>query len=134
MMAMNDVPPDHIMTDQDQQMATAIESVFPNSVHRCCMYHVLNVAKRKLGRSVLEGHPFAEAFYSCIYGMDIVEKFEICWQHMLHVHAMSENTHLQNMWKTRKQWASVYFRNNFFPFTSTTGRSEGLNSYFKTFV
>jgi hypothetical protein len=38
------------------------------------------------------------------------------------------------MWARRKTWALVYFRHNFFPFTSTTWRSEGLNSYFKTLV
>jgi hypothetical protein len=47
---------------------------------------------------------------------------------------MVDNTHLKNMWKTRKTWAPVYFRKCFFPFTSTTGRSEGLNSYFKMLV
>ena len=47
---------------------------------------------------------------------------------------MTENKHLDNMWKSRKTWAPVYFRKSFFPFTSTTGRSEGLNSYFKTLV
>jgi hypothetical protein len=31
-------------------------------------------------------------------------------------------------------WAPVFFRKRFFPFTSTIGRSEGLNSYFKTLV
>ncbi|KAM0867429.1 hypothetical protein ACQ4PT_042022 [Festuca glaucescens] len=54
--------------------------------------------------------------------------------HMLRSFDMIENNHLNNMWKSRKTWAPVYFRKSFFPFTSTTGRSEGLNSYFKTLV
>ncbi|KAM0845422.1 hypothetical protein ACQ4PT_056386 [Festuca glaucescens] len=54
--------------------------------------------------------------------------------HMLRSFDMTENNHLNNMWKSRKTWAPVYFRKSFFPFTSTTGRSEGLNSYFKTLV
>lgn len=133
-MAMGDLAPDHIMTDQDGRMATSISEMFPDAIHRCCIYHVFNVAKRKLGPKLVEGHPFAEAFYSCIYGTDTPEQFEICWQHMLQVHEMAGNKHLDNMWKSRKKWAPVYFRQNFFPFTSTTGRSEGLNSYFKTLV
>jgi hypothetical protein len=95
---------------------------------------VLNLPRRKLGKNLVDGHPFADAFYSCIYGTDTIEEFEICWQHMLHVHTMQENTHLNNIWKFRHMWAPVFFRKRFFPFTSTTGRSEGLNSYFKMLV
>jgi hypothetical protein len=84
------------------------------------VYHYLNVAKMKLGPLLVEGHPFVDAFYSCIYGTNIIEEFEICWQHMLQIHAMGDNTHLQNMWKTRMTWSPMYFRHNFFPFTSTT--------------
>ncbi|KAK1651068.1 hypothetical protein QYE76_068873 [Lolium multiflorum] len=80
MLAMNQMHPDHIMTDQDQAMATTID------------------------------------------------------KHMLRSFDMAENNHLNNMWKSRKTWAPVYFRKSFFPFTSTTGRSEGLNLYFKTLV
>jgi hypothetical protein len=54
------------------------------------MYHVLNLARRKLGRILVEGHAFADAFYSCIYGTDTVEEFELCWQHMLQVHNLAE--------------------------------------------
>nr|XP_051228877.1 protein FAR1-RELATED SEQUENCE 5-like [Lolium perenne] len=134
MHAMNQMHPDYIMTNQDQAIATAIDKVFPNSVHRCCFYHVLHLARKKLGPNLGEGHPFADAFYSCIYGTDTIEEFEFCWQHMLRSFDMAENNHLNNMWKSRKTWAPVYFRKSFFPFTSTTGRSEGLNSYFKTLV
>jgi hypothetical protein len=34
MVAMNQSAPEHIMTDQDQAVATAISNVFPNLVHR----------------------------------------------------------------------------------------------------
>jgi hypothetical protein len=84
---------------------------------------VLNLARKKLGPNLVDGHSFADAFYACICGTYMVGKFEF-----------AENTHLQNMWARRKTWALVYFGHNFFPFTSTTWRSEGLNSYFKTLV
>ena len=132
--AANGLVPDHIMTDQDKAMATAIDNIFPESIHRCCIFHVLRLARVKIGPHLKEGNPFRDAFYSCIYGCDTVEEFEICWQNMLQTFEMADNTHLQNMWKNRKVWAPVYFRKNIFPFTSTTSRSEGLNSYFKTLV
>jgi hypothetical protein len=78
MMAMEDIHHDHIMTDQDQAMATVIDEMFPALVHRCCVYQVLHIAKRKLGPLLVEGHPFADAFYSCICGTATIEEFEIC--------------------------------------------------------
>ena len=134
MVAMDQVHPDNIMTDQDQAMANAISQVFPNALHWCCLYHVLHLARTKLGKNLADGNPFADAFYACIYGTDTVEEFEECWQHMVQVFAMSANKNLENMWKSRKTWATVYFRHCFFPFMSTTGRSEGLNSYFKKLI
>jgi hypothetical protein len=117
MLAMEHIAPDHIMIDQDQAMATAISDTFPSAIHRCYLYHILNLASRKLGRSLVDGHLFDDAFYSCIYGTDTIEEFEMCCQHMLQVHAMWENTHLKNMWKSRDKWAPVHFKNNFIPFT-----------------
>jgi hypothetical protein len=35
------------------------------------------------------------------------------------------------MWETRARFIPVYFKNDFFPFLQSTGRSEGTNSRFK---
>ena len=132
MLAMNNEHPLNIMTDQDQAMATAISMVFPDSTHRCCKWHVFRVARTKLGKMLGKDEPFAEAFYGCINGSDTVEEFEERWQQMVELFGVADKKHLKNMWNTREMWAPVYFRHKFFPFTGTTGRSEGLNSYFKT--
>ena len=133
MVAMDNEHPKNIMTDQDQAMATAIEQVLPNTCHRCCKFHVFSNARSKLGR-LLRDEAFADVFYTCINNSETVEEFEETWQHMLECFEVAENKHLKNMWRTRHMWAPVYFKNNFFPFTSRTGRSEGLNSYFKTMI
>ena len=125
---------EHIMTDQCSKIAATIKEVFKKSIHRACVFHVLRLARTKLGPLLREGNPFADAFYACIYGTDTVEEFEICWQQMVENFALQENKHLNNMWKSKATWAPVYFRKSFFPFTSTTWRSEGLNSYFKTLI
>nr|XP_020146858.1 protein FAR1-RELATED SEQUENCE 9-like [Aegilops tauschii subsp. strangulata] len=51
-------------------------------------------------------------FYGVISDSETVDEFEENWQHMLHCFDLVDNRHLSNMWR----------------------RSEGLNSYFKTFV
>jgi hypothetical protein len=62
------------MMDQDQARATTISNVFPLSIH--CLYHVLNLARRKLGKNLVDGHPFADPFYSCIYGTKLLRSFK----------------------------------------------------------
>ncbi|XP_048567040.1 protein FAR1-RELATED SEQUENCE 9-like [Triticum urartu] len=134
MIAMNNEHPLHLMTDQDKAMETTIKDVFPNTVHRCCKWHVQRKAREMLGRILSMDEIFEQVFYGVINDSETVDEFEENWQHMLHCFDLVDNRHLSNMWCTRETWAPAYFRKNFFPFTSTTGRSEGLNSYFKTFV
>ncbi|XP_044432036.1 protein FAR1-RELATED SEQUENCE 9-like [Triticum aestivum] len=134
MIAMNNEHPLNLMTDQDKAMETAIKDVFPNTVHRCCKWHVQRKAREKLGRILSMDENFEQVFYGVINDSETVDEFEENWQHMLHCFKLVDNRHLSNMWRKRETWAPAYFRKNFFPFTSTTGRSEGLNCYFKTFV
>ena len=134
MVAMDNEHPTNIMTDQDRAMATTIEQVFPNICHRCCKFHVFSNACSKLGRLSSSDEAFADVFYTCDNQPETDEEFEETWQHMLECFEVAENKHLKNMWQTRHMWDPTYFKNNFFPFTSTIGRSEGLNSYFKRMI
>ncbi|XP_048548370.1 protein FAR1-RELATED SEQUENCE 5-like [Triticum urartu] len=133
LLVMNEYPT-NLMTDQCRAMETAISDVFPHTVHRCCKWHVQRKAREKLGRMLTRDSIFEKSFYECINESETVDEFEETWQHMLHCFEYTENRHLQNMWECHQTWAPAYFKNDFFPFTSTTGRSEGLNSYFKTLV
>jgi hypothetical protein len=38
------------------------------------------------------------------------------------------------IYEIRAQWVPAYFKESFFPFTSSTGRSENTNSLFKHYV
>lgn len=47
--AMYGQQPRTIITDQDPAMRAAIIDVFPNTVHRCCQWHVMRKARDHLG-------------------------------------------------------------------------------------
>uniref|UniRef100_A0ACD5YK53 Uncharacterized protein n=1 Tax=Avena sativa TaxID=4498 RepID=A0ACD5YK53_AVESA len=132
--AMGQEHPTCIMTDQDQAMAGAIDEVFPGIVHRCCLWHVLRIAKDKLGTLFRTREGFEKEFFYCIYSSDMAEEFDNMWQQMASKNSLGENEHLIRMWGCRNTWAPAYFKKNFFPFTGTTRRSEGLNSFFKKLV
>jgi hypothetical protein len=132
--AMGHEPPTCIMTDQCASITSAIDAVFPRVVHRCCLWHVLRIARDKLGTLFRTRDDFEKEFYYCIYGSDTAVEFETMWQLMVSKHSLGDNEHLNTMWGCRDTWAPAYFKNNFFPFTGTTGRSEGLNSFFKRLV
>jgi hypothetical protein len=73
MLAMEQIHPDNIMIDQEQAIGNAITDIFPASIHRNCIFHVIQLAKKHLGPLLVEANPFADAFYSCIYGTDTPE-------------------------------------------------------------
>jgi len=45
-----------------------------------------------------------------------------------------KNEHLQTMYRLRKMWIPVYFKEVLRPFIHSTSRSESTNSYFKDYV
>ncbi|XP_073354749.1 protein FAR1-RELATED SEQUENCE 5-like [Aegilops tauschii subsp. strangulata] len=109
MIAMNNEHPLNLMTNQDKAMETAIKDVFPNTVHRCCKWHVQRKAREKLGRILSMDENFEQVFYGVINDSETVDEFEENWQHMLHCFELVDNRHLSNMWRKRETWAPAYF-------------------------
>jgi hypothetical protein len=56
--AMCQVPPHLIITDEDASMKAAIAQVLPNTVHRFCMWHIMEKVPEKVGPSIREDKDF----------------------------------------------------------------------------
>ncbi|EEC83474.1 hypothetical protein OsI_28985 [Oryza sativa Indica Group] len=134
MQAMNGQKPGSVMTDRDKAMRAAIKKVFPGTIHRCCLWHVTTKADQQLLPVYTSKKGFREALYRCIYDSETIDQFLLDWQKMVDEYDLHGNQTLNNLWETKEMWAPVYFNTSFFPFTGTTGRSEGLNGLFKLFV
>jgi len=59
------------------------------------------------------------------------EEFETLWQKITYDFKLENNKYFTKMWNMRKRFIPVYFKNEFFPFIQSTGRSEGTNARFK---
>ncbi|XP_004980305.1 protein FAR1-RELATED SEQUENCE 5-like [Setaria italica] len=132
--AMGGREPTNIMTDQDKAMKAAIAIVFPNATHRCCKWHVLSKANDKLAWLISEEEDFAKEFDYYVNRTETPEEFEMLWASIEDKYHLQENEFFQSISGTRRMWAPAYFRKYFFPFTSTKGRSESMNSLFKKVV
>lgn len=58
-------------------------------------------------------------------------EFETLWQKMIVDFKLQNKKYFTKMWNMRKRFILVYFKNEFFPFIQSTGRSEGTNARFK---
>ncbi|VFQ69176.1 unnamed protein product [Cuscuta campestris] len=104
--------PQCIITDQDTSMAIAIPEVFPNTVHRLCMWHITNKITSKVENELAKDQDFLTRLNSVI------------WSHYLE----------PEDWE--KQWHEIpaYFRDLFMiGLLRTTSRSESENSFFGDF-
>lgn len=124
-------PPQSIMTDQDQGMATAINTVYPKATHRCCLFHVKKKCDNKNGPTFATNEGLYEEMQDIIDNSLTVEEFETLWHKMIEDYNVSGVKFFDEMWKSRKKFVPVYFKTKFFPFIQTTARSEGTNALFK---
>lgn len=129
--AMLGIHPKAIITDQDPAMKKAIEIVFPNTIHRCCQWHVMRKAREHLGVLYSTKIGFEEALKDCINYSLTVEEFENEWASLIEKYKLNDNNHLTLLWSTRRQWVPVFFRDTFFANMSTSQRSESINAWLK---
>ena len=95
---------------------------------------MVSKACEKFGWLIRNNLDFADEFDYCINFIESPEEFEMLWHNIEVKYDMHGNKHFQNMSSTKSMWAPTYFRKCFFPFTSTTGRSESMNALFKKMV
>ncbi|XP_057492460.1 protein FAR1-RELATED SEQUENCE 5-like [Actinidia eriantha] len=132
--AMGGRAPTSIITDQDLAMKGAIAKVFPNTRHRLCIWHIKKKFVEKLSQVYYKRSKFKAEVKKCIWKTYKKEDFEERWMALIKEYGLETNEWLQQLYDIRESWVPVYNRGTFFAGMNTTGRSEGVNSFFDGFV
>jgi len=101
--------PRAIITDQDPAMKKAIELSFPNTVHRCCQWHIMRKAREHFGSLYNQMVGFGEELGSVINRSLTITDFEKGWTTMVDRFNLHDNNHINVMYHTRTQWVPAYF-------------------------
>jgi hypothetical protein len=97
--AMYGQQPRAIITDQDPAMRAAIIDVFPNTVHRCCQWHVMRKARDHIGILYGMKQGFESELKRVINRSMSMSKFEEGWTTMLATYGLQNNKHLKVMFE-----------------------------------
>ncbi|XP_057505598.1 protein FAR1-RELATED SEQUENCE 5-like [Actinidia eriantha] len=114
--------PTSIITDQDLAR------------HRLCIWHIKKKFVEKLSQVYYKRSKFKAEVKKCIWKTYKKEDFEERWLALIKEYGLETNEWLQQLYDIRESWVPVYNRGTFFAGMNTTGRSEGVNSFFDGFV
>jgi hypothetical protein len=133
--AMGGKAPGLIVTDEDASMKSAIASIFPDTVHRFCMWHIMEKMPEKVGAPTNKDEQFWRDLNECVWGSETGEEFEMLWDALIVGNGLQGNQWLANRYQIRKSWIPAYFMD--VPLAGllrTTSRSESVNSFFNRFI
>ncbi|XP_048561012.1 protein FAR1-RELATED SEQUENCE 5-like [Triticum urartu] len=135
LIAMGGVAPRLIITDEAVSMKNAIETIFPTTVHRLCMWHIMEKLPEKIGPIIREESEFWDKMNSCVWGSETPAEFESQWNSVITEYGLEENEWLVKRFSIRESWIPAYFMD--IPLAGilrTTSRSESANSFFNRFI
>ena len=130
--------PYSIITDQDPAVKIALPTVFPKSVHKFCVWHVMKKLKDKVSVEVRSDENFLKRINYLVYNRDNEpHEFESECSKLLFdykEHKLDENVWLSTMYNIREMWVLAYFRSIYMGgLFRTTSRSENENNFFNFF-
>jgi hypothetical protein len=123
--------PKLINTDQDKAMRAAIKEVMPNRRHRNYFFQKKYKCYNKNGRCFAVKKGLQEEFEDVRNYSLTTHEFEQLWQKMIANKGLENKKYFTKMWENRERFIHVYFKDDFFPFLHSTGRSEGTNARVK---
>ncbi|XP_074289355.1 protein FAR1-RELATED SEQUENCE 5-like [Silene latifolia] len=122
----DDVRPISIFTDQDQAIANAIETVYPQTRHRLCQWHIQQNAISHFGK--LKGdRPFQNLFNKCLHGCYSETEFEETWHKMLTEYGLVNHSWFKILYKHRAKWSTALNNQFFSAGIPSSQRSESTN-------
>ncbi|XP_062103485.1 protein FAR1-RELATED SEQUENCE 5-like [Humulus lupulus] len=115
-------------------MEKALESQWPETTHRLCIWHIYQNAAKNLSGVFQNFGEFTKDFSSCIYDYDEKDVFIEAWNSMLEKYDLRDNKWLKKMFNLKEKWALVYGRETFCADMTTTQLSESMNNVIKNYV
>ncbi|CAN1146310.1 Protein FAR1-RELATED SEQUENCE 5 [Linum perenne] len=104
-----------IFTDQCLAIASGINSIFLNTFHGLCTFHINQNAERRMGK--LANEVFLNELQFLMYEVDTEEQFDTAWREMIDKcfpgKGPDGHSWLVYIHKFRKQWSSIWVKNNF---------------------
>ncbi|KAK1426456.1 hypothetical protein QVD17_15128 [Tagetes erecta] len=125
--------PSLVLTDQDPAMLQAVESVFKNSSHRLCMWHIMKKLPAKFPGDFLQSTDFRARLHKLVWNVFISPTtFEKRWIQLITEFKLATHVWLRDMYQMRHRWIPAYFRDiQMCCLMKTTSRCESSNSIFK---
>ncbi|XP_073133316.1 protein FAR1-RELATED SEQUENCE 5-like [Henckelia pumila] len=130
--AMPSGAPKLIITDQDPAMTKAIAQDFPQTVHRYCLWHILNKFPEKLSPVIFREH--YQSIRNVIVHSTTIDEFEESWKGVMESTDLVQNDWLNLMYELRHRWVPAYFLHVFSAGISSSQRSESSHAFFKRYV
>ncbi|XP_076909881.1 protein FAR1-RELATED SEQUENCE 4-like [Bidens hawaiensis] len=94
--------PKVVVTDQDPAMKQAIASVFPNTRHRLCMWHIMKKVADKVGADLCNNKDFKHRICDIVWTYSISPfEFEEKWQAIMVEFEIDKNKWLTDMYEIR---------------------------------
>ncbi|KAF7844218.1 protein FAR1-RELATED SEQUENCE 5-like [Senna tora] len=132
--AMCENKPKTIFTDQDAAMAKAISVVLLESYHRLCTWHLFQNALKNVNHAFKKSDSFASDLRRCIYDYEYEDNFLNAWKSILDKHDLRQNMWMQDLFRKKEKWASVYGRYTFSAGATSTQLSESLNGRLRGYM
>jgi hypothetical protein len=134
LLAMGGKAPRLIITDEDASMKLAIRTILPDTIHRFCMWHIMEKVPEKVGPTNHDKE-FWATLNTCVWGSETREEFEMRWNAIIAAYGLESNEWLANRYQIRESWIPAFFMD--IPLAGvlrTTSRSESSNSFFNRFI
>ncbi|XP_042032226.1 uncharacterized protein LOC121778901 [Salvia splendens] len=113
MEAMRNKAPKTIFTDQDSAMANAIGKVFPNNIHRLCVWHISKNATQHISH-LLSDSQFKAKFNKMLCEVEMENEMAQLWRDLCEGWNVAENKWLSNMYLIRHKWYPAFNRDSYY--------------------
>ena len=121
--------PQVIITDQDPAMTKAISKIPPQTIHRYCIWHILNKCLEKVGTlNYCDNYQF---FKSVIVNSETTETFETSWLDLLQRPKLQDNACLCQLYDIHSKWVPAFVNKYFNAGMSSNQSTESSHSFLK---
>jgi hypothetical protein len=128
---MGGIAPKLFITNEDLHMKAAIRDVFPNTIHRLSMWHILNELPVKVGCVQNCNEDFQSQFRTCVESSETPDEFEAKWSSIVSIFGLQNNAWLASRFEIRQSWVPAYFLGTYLSgISKIASRPEGESTFF----